>query len=146
MTRTMSRIAPDIPELQHVPEAARSLVYVSALNGAIRSPLTWLTGAIVFAIAAGLGATGGSALFGSAGAILGTAVGASAAGWCFFKVILPWRARRLLPLAAEHADSTLIDRVRDADERVKRMVDAYKQRETRDADDTTDRRRREKAP
>lgn len=131
----MSRLAPDIPELQRVPEAARSLVYVRALLAANRSPLTWLTGAIVFAVAVGGGARLGSALAGAAGGLLGTALGAAAALWGFFQVILPWRARRLLPSVIDQVDGTTIDQVRQADENVRRMVDAYERREARGRDD-----------
>jgi hypothetical protein len=132
----MSRIAPDIPELRQLPEAVRSLVYVGALSSATRSPMTWLTGAIVFALGVGVGATAGRALFGGVGAVLGIAVGAAASIWCFFKVILPWHTRRLLPSVIEQADSNTLDRVRHADENLRRTIDAYNRREGRDADKT----------
>jgi hypothetical protein len=142
----MSRLAPDIPELHDVPEAARSLVYVSALNTAIRSPLTWLIGAIVFASGVGIGATQGWALLGGVGALLGATAGASASIWCFFKAIVPWRARRVLPSVIEQADGSALDRVRHADENVRRMIDAYNQREARGADEKEDRRGPERLP
>jgi len=123
----MSRIAPDIPELERVPEAIRSLVYMRAFNGAIRSPLTWLTGAVVVVAGAGAGLTAGRALFGGVGAVAGAAAGVLAGIWCFFRMVLPWRTRRVLPSAIEHAaaDPTL-DQVRQADERLKRMADRIK--------------------
>ena len=135
---TMSRVAPDIPELQQVPEAVRSLVYMGALNSAIRSPVTWLTGAIVFAFGVGVGATVGRALFGGVGAVLGIAVGAAASIWCFFREILPWRARRVLPNVIEQTDGDTLDRVQQADESLRRMIDAYNRQEARGAGETTD--------
>jgi hypothetical protein len=125
----MSQIAPDIPELQPVPEAARSLVYVTAFNRAVRSPLTWLTGAIAIAAGAGIGLAAGRALFGGVGAVAGAAAGALAAIWCVFAVILPWRTRRVLPFVIDRAGGHTFDEVRHADERVKRMVDAASHRE-----------------
>ena len=136
----MSRLAPDIPELHRVPDAARSLVYVKAFSTAIRSRMTWLTGAIAFAFGVGIGATEGGALFGRVGAILGTTVGASAAIWCFFKVIVPWRARRILPSIIEQADGHTLDQARHADERLRRMLEAYSRHEARSTDETTNRR------
>lgn len=125
----MSRVAPDIPELQRVPEAARSLVYVQALLAANRSPLTWLTGAIAFAAALAFGARLGGTLLGTAGAVLGTIVGAAVAVWGFFRAILPWRARRLLPSVIDQADSGTLDQVREAEENVRRMAGAYIRRD-----------------
>jgi hypothetical protein len=141
----MSRVAPDLPELQRVPEAARSLVYLSALNRALRSPLTWLTGAVVVAVAVGLGANQGNALFGDAGAIIGIVAGASAAIVCFFKLILPWYARRMLPSVIDHAGGVTLDQVRQADDNVQRMIEAYKRQE-RGTPEAADRRGPERLP
>jgi hypothetical protein len=127
----MSRIAPDIPELQPVPEALRSIVYMRALNRAIRSPLTWSIGGLAIAAAVGIGATQGRALFGAIGAGLCTAVGALAALWCFFRVILPWRARRLLPSVISQSDNSAFAQLVEADERLKRIAAAYEQRDAR---------------
>jgi hypothetical protein len=129
----MSRIAPDIPELQEVPEALRSVVYMRALNRTIRSPLTWLAGGIVIAGAVGIGATQGRALFGAAGAALGTAVGALAALWCVFRVIVPWRARGVLPSIVGQADNSALAQVVEAEERLKRIAAAYEQQDARAA-------------
>ena len=100
----------------------------------------------MLAFGVGIGATQGSALFGRVGAILGATVGASAAIWCFFKVIVPWRARRILPSIIEQADGHTLDDVRHADERVKRMLDAYRRHEARSTDETTGRRGPERLP
>jgi hypothetical protein len=92
----MSRIAPDIPELQRVPDAMRSVVYMRALNAAIRSPLTWTLGAMLLVICLAAGVVVGTALIGGIGTLLGTIVGASISAWAFFTLILPWRTRRLI--------------------------------------------------
>lgn len=125
----MSRIAPDIPELQHVPEAIRSLVYMQALHHAIRSPLTWVMGAIVAAISIGIGVTQGRVLLGGAGAAVGAVLGITAAVWCVVKVIVPWRTRRVLPSAIAQAGGHTLEPVQRADQNLRRMVDAYDTRE-----------------
>lgn len=142
----MSQIAPDIPELQHVPEAIRSLVYVKALNHAIRSPLTWLTGALAVAAGAGLGLTAGRALFGGVGAVAGTAAGAVVGLWVFFTVILPWRTRRVLPSAIAQTGGHTLGDVRHADERLERMIDAASHREAGTTAQKADRRPPERLP
>lgn len=126
----MSRIAPDIPELQQVPEALRSIAYMRALNRAIREPMTWLLGGAVFALAAVVGANLGSG-FGKAGAIVGTVVGTALALLLFFRMILPWRARRVLPSVTDLTQLSALDQVRRADASLKRMADAFEQQETR---------------
>jgi hypothetical protein len=125
----VSHLAPDIPELQQVPDAARSLVYFGALNRAIRSPLTWLMAGAAFAVAVGSGAMLGGALFGTAGALFGAALGAGASVWCVFKIIISWRTRRLVPSAIQRADPAILEDVRRADENVRRMIDAYNRRD-----------------
>ena len=100
----------------------------------------------MFALGVGIGATQGGALFGRVGAVLGTAVGASASIWCFFKLIVPWRARRILPSIIEQAEGHTLDDVQHADERVRRMLDAYRQHEARSTDETTGRRGKERLP
>ncbi len=129
----MASLAPDIPELQHVPQAARSLVYMRALISAIRSPSTLLTGLLVLALATTAGTTQGAA-FGTAGAFLGAAAGAVASAFFFFKVLLPWRARRLLPALLAHTDWPVFDEAENAGERITRMINNYKQREARERD------------
>ena len=125
----MSRIHPDLPELQPVPEALRSIAYMRAMNRAVRAPLTWLMGAAVFALCAGVGGTQGGARFGRAGTVLGTAAGAAVAILCFFKLILPWRARVVLPSVLDPAQLRALDHVRRADERLQRIADAYDRQE-----------------
>ena len=120
----MSRIAPDIPELERVPEALRSIAYMRALNRAIRSPLTWLLGAALFAAGIGVGATQGRVFLGTMGAVLGSVAGAALAALVFFKVILPWRTRRILPSVTDEGELEAFDHVRRADESLKRMAAA----------------------
>ena len=120
----MSRIAPDIPELQQVPEALRSIAYMRALNRAIRSPLTWLLGVALFAVGIGAGAIQGRAVYGTIGALVGIAAGAAVAALLFFKLVLPWRARRILPSVTDEGELKALDHVRQADESLKRMAAA----------------------
>ena len=113
-----------------------------ALNRAIRAPLTWLLGAAVFAIAVGVGATQGKALMGVAGAVLGTIVGAALAVLCFFKLLLPWRARRVLPSLTNETELEALDHVRRADDSLKRMAAAIEGQEGRTSDGAQQRPRR----
>ena len=98
------------------------------------------------AFGVGVGATQGRTLFGGVGAVLGAAIGASASIWCFFKMIVPWRARRILPSLIEQAGGHTLDDVRDADESLTRMLEAYRRHEARSADETTGRRGPERLP
>lgn len=100
----------------------------------------------MFAIGVGVGATQGRALFGRGGAILGAAVGASAAIWCFFKVIVPWRARRIVPSIIDQADGHTLGQAGHADESLRRMLEAYSRHEARSTDETTNRRGPERLP
>ena len=142
----MSRIAPDLPELEHVPEATRSLVYVGALNRAIRSPVTWLIGAAVIAAGAGIGLMAGRAVLGGIGAVAGAAAGAAAAIWCFFTVVLPWRTRRVLPSAIDQGGGRPFADVGDADQRLRRMIDEVRIREAGATDRTAERRPSDRSP
>src|SRR5262245_52719185 len=117
-----------------------------ALNRAVRSPLTWLFGAAVLALCAGVGATQGGARFGTAGAVLGTAIGAAAAVLCFFKLILPWRARIVLPSVLDLAQLRALDQVRRADESLQRIADAYDRQERGAAGKTAKTRGPERLP
>lgn len=98
------------------------------------------------AFGVGIGATQGRAMFGGVGAAFGTVVGASASVWCFFKVIVPWRARRMLPSIIEQADGHTLDHVRHADESLKRMLEAYSRHEAPSTDETPNRRGPERLP
>ena len=117
----MSRIAPDIPELQQVPEELRSIAYTRAVNRAIRSPLTWLLGAVIFGLGIGIGEIEGARL-GTIGAVFGTAAGFLLAFLLFFRVILPWRARQLLPSLTNVAELKALDHVRRANDSLQRLA------------------------
>ena len=119
----MSRVAPDLPELRRVPEAARPFVYLSAMHRARRSPATWMTGALVVGVAVGIGANQGYALFGKPGSILGILAGLVLGVVGFFKLNVPWHARRLVPSVIEQESCGVLTAVREADEKVRRIVD-----------------------
>jgi hypothetical protein len=104
---------------------------MKAFSGAIRSPMTWLTGAVVMFGGVAIGQTLGNAVFGRGGAIVGTAVGACGAIWCFLTVVLPWRTRHPLRSPIEHAGNSTIDQVQQVNENVTRMIDEYKRRDGR---------------
>ena len=93
----MSQIAPDIPELRAIPQSARAIVYTGAMSAAIRSPATWIPGALLLLLATTIGGMQGYQPFGIVGAMAGAALGVGAAAVFFFKILLPWRTRRLIP-------------------------------------------------
>ena len=142
----MAPLAPDIPELEQVPYAARSIVYMRAFNLAVRSGLTWVMGGIAFGAAVGIGANQGSAVLGRSGAVLGTLAGIVAGIWCFLKVILPWRARRNVPSVISQPDDGVLDAVRQAEAELQRMVEAHRRRESGGAPGTTQRRGPDRLP
>jgi hypothetical protein len=120
----MSQIAPDIPELEHVPHALRSIAYLRAQNRAFRAPLTWLIAAVLFALGIYIGATQGARL-GTIGGVFGTAAGFALAFVCFFRVILPWRIRLIVPSVTKNPEELeAFDHLRRADESLKQMAAA----------------------
>ena len=125
----MSQIAPDIPELRAIPESARAIVYMGAMSAAIRSPATLIPGALLLLLATTIGGTQGYQLFGIVGAMAGAVVGAGAAAAFFFKILLPWRARRLIPELLRQADTPAVEHIARADDALGRMVGEYKRRE-----------------
>ncbi len=125
----MSRIAPDIPELRAIPESARAIVYVGALSAAIRSPATLVSGALLLLLATTIGGTQGYQLLGIVGGMAGAPLGAGAAAVFFFKILLPWRARRLIPELLRQADPPAVEDIARADDALGRMIGEYKQRE-----------------
>jgi hypothetical protein len=94
-----------------------------ASNRAIRSPVTWLLGVAVFGIGVGATAILGKALLGSSGGALGV-VGAALATLCVFKLLLPWRARRVLPSLTNESELEAFDQVLRAEEGLERMAAA----------------------
>ena len=134
----MSQIAPDISELRAIPASMRALVYMGAMSAAIRSPATLISGALLLLLATTIGATQGYRLFGIVGAMAGAPLGAGAAAAFFFKILLPWRARRLIPKLLRQVDSGTFEQVARADDAVRRMIVEYKQREIPVADRVSD--------
>ena len=125
----MSQIAPDLPELRAIPEAARGIVYISAMSAAIRSPPILMAGVSLLLLAAGIGGTQGHRLFGITGGLAGAILGAGAATVLFFKILLPWRARQLIPELLRQTDPRSFDHLARADDAIGRMIDEYKRRE-----------------
>ena len=134
----MSQIAPDIPELRAIPESARAFVYTGAMSAAVRSPATLISGALLLLLATTIGGTLGYRLFGIAGSMVGAPLGAGAAAAFFFKILLPWRARRLIPVLLAQTDSATFDHISRANDALGRMIGEYKQREMGGADRISD--------
>jgi hypothetical protein len=93
----VSQIWPDIPELDGIPEVLRSGIWMRAYTRALSRRSTWAWGLSSVAISGwGCGFLGdqiadvmGAVLGGLAGFVIGSAF--------FVRVILEWRARRLVP-------------------------------------------------
>ena len=121
----MSRLAPDIPELHGVPENCSIALVRERIQqrAPIATDMADRSDRVCLRSRHRRNSEAGQ-LFGGVGAVLGAAIGASASIWCFFKVIVPWRARRILPSIIEHADDHTLDQVRHADESLRRMLKA----------------------
>jgi len=119
----MSQIAPDIPELEHVHEVIRSLVWTRALMRAIRSPATQLMGLACCAAGAFLGGVAGLQTLGWLGALAGGLLGTMAAVYFFLKVLLQHRARRLVQVVEKEVDwSSECGEVMRAHDRIKAVA------------------------
>ena len=98
---------------------------MGAMSAAIRSPATLISGALLLLLATTIGGTQGYQLFGIVGAMAGAPLGAGVAAAFFFKILLPWRARRLIPELRTHrsgrrrarADGRRVQAARNAAER-----------------------------
>jgi hypothetical protein len=134
----MPRLVPDLRELEHVPEVARATLYRAAWRVAMASPITWLNGAMIAAILLSIAANQGAALFGMPGAILGAVLAASAASWIICRLLLPWRARIILPFLVEQFEREL-DSARVADQEFTRVIAACRLRERGERDGRTGR-------
>jgi hypothetical protein len=99
----MSQIAPDIPELEHLHEIVRPFVWTRAMMRAIRSPGTHAIGMTCLALA-GVAIVWGLRTRGWMGAAAVALVGVPAAVTMFFKFIIPWQARRWLPVVEKEVD------------------------------------------
>ena len=100
----MSSIAPDIPELDYVPQVVRPLIWMRALMRAVRQPQTWLLGLVLLMAAAGGCGLAGFRILGWVGATIGGLLGSGAAIYGFFQLLLPSQARRCLPIVTGEVD------------------------------------------
>lgn len=126
----MTQIAPEIPELATIPELARPMVWTRAMMRAVRSPETHLMGVGAVATCAGAGAAAGLWTLGLTGALGGGLLGGAIGFYLFFRFVLPWQARRLIPTVEKDVEWTaeLGDAIR-AQERIKSIVAADKHRD-----------------
>jgi hypothetical protein len=128
----MSQIAPDVPELEHLPEVVRPFIYTQALLRASRSRGTFLIGALIFFMSVGGGAGAGARTFGIPGGVLGGLTGGLLAAYVFFRALIPWRARRIIPIVEREIDWKVEYReLIEGCDQFTRVVDAYKEREAR---------------
>ena len=126
----MSQIAPDLPEFRDVPHAARGILYMGALAAAIRSPAVVIAGAVLLVLAPTIGATQGYRALGILGAAIGVLLGVVAAAGVFYKIVLPWQARRLLVTLLRGTDPRTYQDIGRTSEAIARMAGAYRQRES----------------
>ena len=125
----MSQIAPDIPEFRDVPYAARGMLYMGALAAAFRSPAVLIAGAVLLLLTPAIGGTEGYRLFGILGAVIGVLLGVLTAATVFYKIVLPWQARRLLVTLLRETDPRTYQDIGRTSEGIARMISAYRQRE-----------------
>ena len=129
----MSQIAPDIPELEHLPVVVRPFIYTRALTRASRSSITLLLGLAALGCLGAGGFVAGARLFGTPGSVLGGLVGAALALYTFFRALVPWQTRRAIRIVERESDwKTEYRDLIDGHDKFTRVVDAYKKREARD--------------
>ena len=119
----MSRIAPDIPELSHLPELVRPVVWTRAMMRSVSAPATLgLALAVAIVLFFG-GVLAGARTGGWLGVLVGGGLGVVAAIYLYLRVLVPWQARRLLPLVLKEQDWTAAfgDAVR-AQDRIKAVI------------------------
>jgi hypothetical protein len=100
----MSQIAPDIPELAHIPEVIRPFLWTRAMMRAAGSISIQLGGLVFFGVCTAAGIYLGWRALNGFGAFAGGLVGGGSAMSVFFKLFLPWQARRLLSLIEKEGD------------------------------------------
>jgi hypothetical protein len=119
----MSQIAPDIPELQDVPEPIRGVMWTRAQMYAIRSPVTRLIGFVSASVGAALAVGLGAWLAGPIGALIGMPLGISAGVYFCLRVVMEWRTRRVLPDVLRAVDwRTEFADLIEAHERIQRVA------------------------
>jgi hypothetical protein len=100
----MSQIAPDIPELAHIPEVIRPFLWTRATVRAAGSMTIQLGGLVFFGVCTAAGVYVGWRTLDAFGAFAGGLVGGGSAMSVFFKLFLPWQARRFLSLVEKEGD------------------------------------------
>jgi hypothetical protein len=129
----MSQIAPDIPELEHLPVVVRPFIYTRALARASRSGITLLLGLAVLCTLGAGGVVAGARLLGTPGSVLGGLAGAALAVYLFFRALVPWQTRRAIRSVERDIDwKTEYRDLIDGYDEFTRVVDAYKKSEARD--------------
>jgi hypothetical protein len=100
----MSQIAPDIPELAHIPEVVRPLLWTRATVRAARSMTMQLGGFVFFGVCTAAGVYVGWQALGALAAFAGGLVAGGSAISVLFKLFLPLQTRRFLSLVEKERD------------------------------------------
>jgi hypothetical protein len=100
----MSQIAPDIPELAHIPEVVRPFLWTRATMRAAGSMTMQLGGLVFFGVCTAAGISVGWRTLNAFGAFVGGLIGGGSAMSVFFRLLLPWRARQVLSLVEKERD------------------------------------------
>jgi hypothetical protein len=100
----MSQIAPDIPELAHIPEVIRPFLWTRATMRAAGSVTLQLGGLVFLSVCTAAGNYAGWRMLNAFGAFAGGLISGGAAISVFFKLFLPWQTRRLLSLVEKERD------------------------------------------
>jgi hypothetical protein len=100
----MSQIAPDIPELAHIPEVVRPFVWTRATMRAAGSASIQLGGLVFCGVCAAAGISVGWRMLDAFGAFAGGMLAAGSALSVLFKLFLPWQTRRLLSVVEKERD------------------------------------------
>ncbi len=128
----MSQIAPEIPELAHLPDVIRPVIWTRAIMRAVRSTRTRAIGLVCFVVMVAAGVFAGWQMLGRLGALAGGLIGSVGAVFLFFRVVIQRQARRLVPFVEREADwpKEFSDVIR-AQQQVKAVIARDKER-TRD--------------
>ena len=90
---------------------------------AIRSGEAWLAGLLVLVGTGSIGVAAGFRMLGVPGAVGGGVAGVCAAMYVFFRVVVQWKARRLLPIVEREMNVTAeFGEAIRAQDRLKRIV------------------------
>ena len=99
----MSRIWPDIPELEGIPEVLRSGIWMRAYTLALSRRSTWALGLLSVGVSGCACGFLSYQIAGVIGVVLGVLAGFVIGSAFFVRVILEWRARRLVPEVRDEA-------------------------------------------